>query len=224
MSSKGPVPHANQLGSCDAAQGLAIRCRISSELSPRTFCTFFRELSSRRRTSRTVLEELNGVSQRPTIIRMMTTSRPQQRYDHRLRHRVQRTGDPTIAADLGVPRSTARGWLGAAPTVVVSLEGADLTEPELRQEILKLQRRVEKLAALLRLALALLGTSGFRLSGARLPDGHAKHAWRPTNQRPARRARHSTRPHDAGRPPFRPRASRALEATLGERDRARSHE
>jgi hypothetical protein len=114
------------------------------------------------------------VSQRPMIIRMTTTSRPQQRDDHRLRDLVQRTGDLTLATDLGVPRSTARGWLGAAPTVVVSLEGADLTEPELRQEILKLRRRVEKLAALLRLALALLHTSRFRLSGERLPDGHAK--------------------------------------------------
>jgi hypothetical protein len=94
------------------------------------------------------------------IIHMMTTSRPQQRYDHRLRDLVQRTGDLTIAIDLGVPRSTARGWLGAAPTVVVSLEQVDLTEPELRQEILKLRRRVEKLAALLRLPLALLHTSG----------------------------------------------------------------
>jgi hypothetical protein len=56
------------------------------------------------------------------IIRMRTTSPPQQRYDHRLRELVQRTGDLTIATDLGVPRSTARGWLGAAPTVVVSLE------------------------------------------------------------------------------------------------------
>ena len=81
------------------------------------------------------LRELSGVSGRPMIIRMMTTSRPQQRYDHRLRDLVQRTGDLTIAMDLGVPRSTARGWLGAAATVVVSLEGADLTEPELRQEI-----------------------------------------------------------------------------------------
>ena len=114
------------------------------------------------------------MSERPMIIRMTTTSRPQQRYDHRLRDLVQRTGDLTIATDLGVPRSTARGWLGAAPTVVVSLEVADLTEPELRQEILKLRRRVEKLAALLRLALALLHTSGFRLSGERLPDGQAK--------------------------------------------------
>jgi hypothetical protein len=50
-------------------------------------------------------------------------------------------------------------------TVVVSLEIADLTEPELRQEILKLRRRVEKLAALLRLPLALLQTSGFWQAG-----------------------------------------------------------
>ena len=51
---------------------------------------------------------------------------------------------------------------------------ADLTETELRQEILKLRRRAEKLAALLRLTLALLHTSGFGLSGERLPDDKAK--------------------------------------------------
>ena len=51
---------------------------------------------------------------------MTITARPQRRYDHRLRNLVQRAGDVTIATDLGVPRSTARGWLGGAPTVVVS--------------------------------------------------------------------------------------------------------
>src|ERR1700721_2872131 len=105
---------------------------------------------------------------------MPTRARTQQRYDHRLRHLVQRTGDVTVATDLGVPRSTARGWLGAVPTVVVSLDVADLTETELRQEILKLRRRVQKLAALLRLVLALLQASGFTLSRERLRDGRAK--------------------------------------------------
>ena len=57
---------------------------------------------------------------------------------------------------------------------MVTLEVADLTEQELWQELRRLRRRVEKLAALLRLALALLHTSGFTLSGERLPDGHAK--------------------------------------------------
>ncbi len=108
------------------------------------------------------------------IVSLPTTARPQPRYDHRLRNLVQRTGEVTVATDLGVPRSTARGWLGGAPTPVVSLEVADLTEPELRQEVLKLRRRVQKLRALLRLVLALLRTSGCRLTGARLPDGPAK--------------------------------------------------
>jgi putative transposase len=125
-------------------------------------------------TGRIRLEGLSGLSEQPMMIRMTTAPRPQQRYDHRLRDLVQRTGDLTIATDLGVPRSTARGWLRATPTIVVSLEVADLTEQELRQEILRLRRRVEKLAVLLRLALALLRTSGFKLSGERLPDGHAK--------------------------------------------------
>jgi hypothetical protein len=54
----------------------------------------------------------------------------------------------------------------------------ELTEPELRQEVLKPRRRVSKLTALLRLAVALLRTSGFRLTVARLPQG-----WRVTAQR-----------------------------------------
>ena len=108
------------------------------------------------------------------IISMPTIARSQQRYDHRLRNLVQRTGDVTVATDLGVPRSTARGWLGEPPTVVVCLDVTELTEPELRQEVLKLRRRVRKLMALLRLALALLQTSGFRLTLARLPDGRDK--------------------------------------------------
>jgi putative transposase len=105
------------------------------------------------------------------IIRM---ARLQQRYDHRLRELVQRTGNVSIATALGVPRSTARGWLEQAPKVVVSLHVTDLRAPELQQEILRLRRRVKKLTALLRLALALRRSSGFRLTHERLPNGGAK--------------------------------------------------
>ena len=105
---------------------------------------------------------------------MTTTGRLQQRYDHRLRDLVHRTGDVTIATNLGVPRSTARGWLGKAPKVVLSLDVTDLRASELQQEVLELRRRVRKLTALLRLALALVRSSGFTLMHERLPDGHAK--------------------------------------------------
>jgi hypothetical protein len=122
--------------------------------------------------ARDVLEELSGVSERAMIIRM---ARLQQRYDYRLRDLVQRTRDVTIATDLGVPRSTARGWLGkVAPKVVVSLDVTDLRAAELQQEVLQLRRRVKKLTALLRLVLALLRTSGFTLTHERLPVGRAK--------------------------------------------------
>jgi putative transposase len=93
---------------------------------------------------------------------MPTTARPQQRYDHRLRNIVQRTEDLTIATDLGVPRSTARGWLGKTPKIVVSLDVAGLRASELHQEVLELRRRVKRLTALLRLALALLQSSDSR--------------------------------------------------------------
>jgi hypothetical protein len=105
------------------------------------------------------------------IILMTTTGRRQQRYDHRLRNVVQGTGDVTLATDLGVPRSTARGWLGKAPKVVVSLGVTDLREPELQQEVLELRRRVKKLTALLRLALVLR-----RLLGKAQTPGNSNHA------------------------------------------------
>ena len=82
------------------------------------------------------------------IIPMTTTGRLQQRYDHRLRDLVKGTGDVTIATDLGIPRSTARGWLAKAPNVVVSLDVTTLNASALQQEVLLLRRRVNKLRAL----------------------------------------------------------------------------
>jgi hypothetical protein len=101
-------------------------------------------------------------------------ARLQQRYDHRFRDLVRRTRDVRIVTDLGVPRSTARGWLENAPKVVVTLDVTELRGSELQQEVLELRRRVKKLTALLRLALILLRSSGLTLTHERLPDGRAK--------------------------------------------------
>jgi putative transposase len=108
------------------------------------------------------------------IIRMTTSRRAQQRYDHRLRDLIHHTGDVTIATDLGVPRSTARGWLRKAPTVAITMDVTNIKTFELQQEVLELRRRVKKLKALLQLALALLRSSGFTLTHQRLPDGRDK--------------------------------------------------
>jgi putative transposase len=117
---------------------------------------------------------LSGVRERSMIIPVTTTGRHQQRYDHRLRDLVQRTGDVTIATNLGIPRSTARGWLREAPMVVVSLDVTNQKTAELQREVLELRRRVKKLTALLRLVVVMLRTTGFRLTHERLPDGRAK--------------------------------------------------
>jgi hypothetical protein len=77
---------------------------------------------------------------RPTT----ATRRVQHHYDHRLRDLVQRTGETTIATNLGVPRSTAQGWLAKGPTVVVSLDVTNLNASALEQEVLVLRRRVKK--------------------------------------------------------------------------------
>src|SRR5262245_23810956 len=108
------------------------------------------------------------------ITPVTTTGRHQQRYDHRLRDLVQRTRDVTIATNLGIPRSTARGWFRKAPTVVVSLDVTNQKIAELQREVLELRRRVKTLTALLRLVVVLLRTAGFRLTHQRLPDGRAK--------------------------------------------------
>ena len=150
-----------------------------AELPPRTFCTSGAScrhcggpshVSGRPQGPRGVERRKRPADDHPHD----DHGRLQQRYDHRLRDLVQGTGDVTIATDLGVPRSTARGWLGKAPKVVVSLDVADLRASELQQEVLELRRRVRKLTALLRLALALLRSSGFTLTHERLPDGRAK--------------------------------------------------
>jgi hypothetical protein len=103
------------------------------------------------------------------IVPMMTSGRHQRRYDHRLQDLVQRSGDVTIATNLGVPRSTARGWL-KPPKVVVSLDVTNRNTSELEQEILELRRRVKKLTALIGLAVALLRSSRFTLTHERLPE------------------------------------------------------
>ena len=56
----------------------------------------------------------------------------------------------------------------------MGLDVTDLRAPELPQEVLRLRRRVKKLTALLRLAFALLRSSGFSLTRERLPNGGAK--------------------------------------------------
>ena len=107
---------------------------------------------------------------------MATTTRIIRRYDHRLRHLVQATRDIGCAIHRGVPRSTARSWLTAPKSEVVSVDILRADTLHLQQEVLQLRVRVQKLLALLRVLLAVLKFAGYSLTQTRLPDGNHKHA------------------------------------------------
>lgn len=85
---------------------------------------------------------------------MLPPRRRQQSYDHRLREVVRRSGDVEIATQVGVPRSTAAGWLRARPRAVVTLDILDGGSSDLRDEVLRLRRRVRVLGAVVGLLVA----------------------------------------------------------------------
>ena len=57
---------------------------------------------------------------------MAENTHTQKQCDHRLRHLIQNTGDLELAVRLGVPRSTARGWLTQSRMIVISFDVLDM--------------------------------------------------------------------------------------------------
>jgi len=105
---------------------------------------------------------------------MSSTIRIQQRYDHRLRDLVRSSGNIDLATQLGVPRSTAHGWLTSSQGEVVTVDVFDMDIPSLQKEILVLRRRLNWIVALFRLVVVSMKVSGLSLGNARLPDGSRK--------------------------------------------------
>ena len=81
-----------------------------------------------------------------------------------------------IATEIGVPRSTAVGWLRAEPQEVVTIDVLDTETVGLQAEVLRLRRRVRILGTLVGLLLALVRVSRVKLDGLRLPEGSARTA------------------------------------------------
>lgn len=103
----------------------------------------------------------------------MYSPRRQNHYDHRLRELVYEAQDVEVVLGLGVPRSTAKGWLRQAPPKVITLDVCDMDAKRLQHEMVKLRRRVRVLVAVVGLLVALVRALGGRLGRRRLP-GEAK--------------------------------------------------
>ncbi len=98
---------------------------------------------------------------------------PQRRaYDHRLREQVCRGLTP--GRRLQIPRSTVASWKRRRLRPVVTTEELHEDREALFDRVGKLERRVLVLAVVVRLLLALLRASGFRLATVRLPEGSTK--------------------------------------------------
>jgi transposase InsO family protein len=106
----------------------------------------------------------------------MTPAAPQHRraYDHRLREHVHRTGARSLGHRLHVPRSTISSWKRRGQRSVITLEAFEQDRAQLLASIERFEARTRILAATVRLLLALLRASGFRLAGERLPEGDTK--------------------------------------------------
>jgi len=100
--------------------------------------------------------------------------RTRKAYDHRLRALVCEQKDQSLPPRLGIPRSTAATWLRRGARDVISAEIVSREAAELRVDLLKAQRRVEVLLAIVRLLFMWVRILGPRLDGDRLPDGKSK--------------------------------------------------
>jgi hypothetical protein len=90
------------------------------------------------------------------------------------RMQIIRAGNPDLLPALEIPRSTAMSWIRRGPREVVSFDPDNDGKPALRDRVAKLERRIAMLTAVLRLVLALLRVSGFKLELSRVPDAAGK--------------------------------------------------
>lgn len=100
--------------------------------------------------------------------------RPQRTYDHRLVRLVQDTGDIALATGVGVPRSTAAGWLNQAPRAAASATACEASIQRLLLRVATLERRLQRCMALLRVLLALLRVIQPDFRRLRVPVGSDK--------------------------------------------------
>jgi hypothetical protein len=73
-----------------------------------------------------------------------------------------------------VPRTTAVSWIRRGPRPVVTAAAVAGDTDQLRVQVLRLDRRLQGLLAIVRLHFGLARVAGIRLSGQRLPSGEAK--------------------------------------------------
>jgi len=101
------------------------------------------------------------------------TTTPRRTYDHRIRELACQSRDLGVAHYLGVPKSTMASWLRRGMPDVVTIDGLD-TNAELRAQVVRLQRRVHTLTAIVRVLIATMRALRINLVQQRLPSAEQK--------------------------------------------------
>jgi hypothetical protein len=89
---------------------------------------------------------------------------------------VHETGDVDLAVGLGVPRSTANGWVRHAPPEVVTLDVFEMDGARLHREVVKLRRRVQILTTVVGLLVTVARALGTSLEQRRVGDDRRRRA------------------------------------------------
>ena len=105
---------------------------------------------------------------------MIATTRKQKKYDHRLKDVVRATGRTDLARQHEVPESTARGWISAPRSEVVTSNVDALEIVELQRQLAALEEKTRRLQAIARCALARARATNASLDHKRIPDGKSK--------------------------------------------------
>jgi transposase InsO family protein len=105
---------------------------------------------------------------------MIATTRKQKKYDHRLKDVVRATGRTDLARQHEVPESTARGWISAPRSEVVTSNVDALEVVELQRQLAALEEKTRRLQAIARCALARARATNASLDHKRIPDGKSK--------------------------------------------------
>ena len=113
-------------------------------------------------------------------------------YDHRLRAQVVRAGTTCLPEHIRIPRSTVSTWRRRGQRPVVTIEPLDQDRQQLFDTIVKLDRRVRILAAVVRILLAMLrcpsptshpGADGMSILGGRHDHGRDRSRVHPCRAR-----------------------------------------
>ena len=101
-------------------------------------------------------------------------ARKVQRYDHRIRNMIVKSGNPNLFPKLQIPKSTVRDWFRKGPADVITVLELDLDQEDLLLKVQHLESQLAKAEVQATLITKTIKILGFELQYRRLPKAEVK--------------------------------------------------